>query len=171
MRWRPDIERTALPTPPRSNARRLSRCVKIPRLMALQTICFARTRESPFIVESISRKPYDQRQFSDGAANTVHFDWSIALRRIDPRNVILADQKKCLPVMAPIWARSRVLGLRGSGTRSAVGKNVSLGLLEDDLSFVFTADLVVLPIVAFQLRRPRPRLTGPTMLRILGCAS
>ena len=46
--------------------------------------------------------------------------------------------------MAPIWARSRVLGLRGSGTRSAVGKNVSLGLLEDDLSFVFTADLVVL---------------------------
>jgi len=139
--------------------------------MAFQTICFARTRESPFIVESISRKPYDQRQFSDGAANTVHFDWSIALRRIDPRNVILADQKKCLPVMAPIWARSRVLGLRGSGTRSAVGKNVSLGLLEDDLSFVFTADLVVLPIVAFQLRRPRPRLTGPTMLRILGCAS
>ena len=59
MRWRPDIERTVLPTPPRSNDRRLSPCVKIPRLMALQTICFARTRESPFIVESISRKPYD----------------------------------------------------------------------------------------------------------------
>jgi hypothetical protein len=59
MRWRPDIERTALPIPPRSNAHRLSPCVKILRLMALQTICFARTRESPFIVESISRKPYD----------------------------------------------------------------------------------------------------------------
>jgi hypothetical protein len=29
--------------------------------MALQTICFARTRESPFIVESISRKPYEKR--------------------------------------------------------------------------------------------------------------
>jgi hypothetical protein len=58
MRWRPDIERTALPTSPRSNACRLSPCVKIPRLMALQTICFARPRESPFIVESISRKPY-----------------------------------------------------------------------------------------------------------------
>jgi CRP/FNR family cyclic AMP-dependent transcriptional regulator len=29
--------------------------------MALQIICFARTRESPFIVESISRKPYEKR--------------------------------------------------------------------------------------------------------------
>jgi transposase len=30
--------------------------------MALQTICFARTRESPFTVESISRKPYKNPQ-------------------------------------------------------------------------------------------------------------
>jgi hypothetical protein len=72
--------------------------------------------------------------------------------------------------MVPIWARSWVLGLRGSGTRSAIDKNVSLGLLEGDLSFVLTADMLVLPIVAFQLGRPRPRVTGPTMLRILGCA-
>jgi hypothetical protein len=39
--------------------------------MALQTICFARPRESPFIVESISRKPYDWvAGISIGAVNS-----------------------------------------------------------------------------------------------------
>ncbi len=50
---RPDAPRDGFQTD-----RRLSPCVKIPRLMAFQTICFAGTRESPFIVESIRRKPY-----------------------------------------------------------------------------------------------------------------
>jgi hypothetical protein len=68
----------------------------------------------------------------------------------------LKPKLSMLFAMAPIWARSWILGLRGSGTRSAIGKNVSLGLLKADLSFVLTADLVVLPIVAFQLGRPKP---------------
>jgi hypothetical protein len=53
MRWHPDIPHTALTTPPRSSARKLSPCVTL-RLMALKPICFANPGESPFSKSSQS---------------------------------------------------------------------------------------------------------------------